>query len=64
MDVPENLHINLNKRNNAFISEQSREDVTLFEIIGKPHIFYARAQPLASSIGFGVLFYVLFLANA
>jgi hypothetical protein len=64
MDVPENLHINLNKRNNAFISEQSREDVTLFEIISKLRIFYARAQPLASSIAFHALFYMLFLANA
>jgi len=42
MDVPENLHINLNKSNNAFIIEHSREDVTLFEIISKLHIFYAR----------------------
>jgi len=33
MDVPENLHINLNKRNNALISEQSREDVNFLEHI-------------------------------
>jgi len=47
MDILENLHINLNKRNIAFISEQQREDVTLFEIISKLHIFYACAYPLA-----------------
>jgi len=33
MDVPENLHISLNKRNNAFISEQSQEDVNFLERI-------------------------------
>jgi hypothetical protein len=41
------IRISLNKRNKVFVREQSREDVTLFEIISKLHTFYTREQPLA-----------------
>jgi hypothetical protein len=40
MYVLENLHIYLNKRKNAFINEQSGEDIPLFEIISKLQTSY------------------------